>query len=298
MSPFSTMSTPSRVRRAAYALGSLTVLLTLTACGGSDGSPAASKASTTPSSDPSGSADPTAPASVTPSSTETSAVPEPTPGSSGPARVTAKQFAAIVDKALDPSSGADLTVVSGLGLLSGQGQVDFRPDPSSLQMTLTSSETGDDQKFTARIIDDVMYIADGDRFLRIAVDDPGNPFGASLSDQLDPRTMLEDVEASFSSASDRGTVQRQGEQLSVYRAVVDGRSLVNAIAPELATQPDVVVPTTVTCDLSIDADGRARSIVVDLGRDTGAFTYTLDNWRTDVDIATPPPGKVSDLTLP
>jgi hypothetical protein len=299
MSPFST-HTPSRVRRvprAAYAVGSLTLLLCVTACGGSEGPGAASS---TPGSSSAASAAATASVSPspTPTSTATTAAPVPVPESSGPTRITAGRLAAIVEQALDPTSAAKLSVVSGLGFLSGQGQIDFRPDSASLQVTLTSSETGDDQTFTARIIDDVMYIADGDRFLRIAADDPANPFGASLSNQLDPRKMLQNVEASFVSARDRGTVEQDGQQLSVYRVVADGPSLVDAIAPEAASQPDVVVPATVTCDLRVDAQGRARRIVIDLGDDLGAFTYTLDSWRTDVDIAAPPAGEVDDLSLP
>lgn len=290
-----------RVRRTAYAAGGLTVLLSLTACGGDDGA----AATPTPAASGSGSAAPSpsttlsaTPPSATPSSTETSGTPEPTPQERGPVALSAEQFATITRGALDPTAGADITIDSGLGYLSGEGSIDFRASPASLALTLTSSETGDDQQITTRIIGDVMYLQDRDRFLAIKVDSPDNPFGAALSNQLDPRKMLGEVQASFRSARERGTVVRDGERLTVYRMSADGPAVLDAIAPELAKQPDTVVPDAVTCDVMIAADGRARGIVIDLGAENGTLSYTLDNWRTDVSIPTPPAAQVDDLTLP
>ncbi|MCY7400264.1 MAG: hypothetical protein LH477_04770 [Nocardioides sp.] len=301
MTPSHPLLRSSSLRRTAYAAGSLTVLLSLTGCAGSDDVPTATppksaSSSLAPSTIPS--ATPSAPPSAEPSGTATSSTPAPTPPSSGPAPVSAEDFAELVDTALSAEQGADLTIDSGLGFLSGTGSIDFRESPASLAVTLTSSETGDDQQVVARVIGDVMYLQDGDRFLAIEVDSPSNPFGASLSNQLDPRKMLDEVEASFLSARERGTVERDGEQLSLYRASADGPALLDAVAPELADQPDTVVPDVVTCELSIGVDGRAHEVVIDLGAENGMLRYTLDDWRTDVTISRPPPGQVEDLTLP
>lgn len=284
------MTHPCRRPLAAAAVLSLSVVLG--ACGSGNTSLSGPSGSASPSA--SASSSPTG-ASASPSSTETTATSEPTPAASGPTPVSAAELTTIVDAALDDTSAAHLVVENGLGFLNGEGDVDFRETPSSLAMTLTSNETGDSQQVVVQIIGSTMFLQDGQGFLKVDIDSPSNPFGSSLSDQLDPRTVMDAVEQHLVSASTRGTVEDVGETLDVYRAVAEGPALLQQLAPELAAQDDVVVPATVRCDLTVDSEGHARSITVDLGEENGQLAYQLSDWRTDVSIEAPPAAQVSDL---
>lgn len=280
---------------AAAALVALVTVVSLAACG-DDAPPAApgDARSAVPS------ATPTTPLPAeqvepTPNTAGTSATPE-ADGRATP--IDAAAFAEVVQTGLDPAQGADLTVDSGLGLLSGKGRIDFRQDPAGLALTLTSSETGDGQPIDLLVVGEVLYLADGDRFLGVGVESTGNSFGASLTDQLDPRIVLAAVQTSLRSAQDRGTVERDGERLRLYRAVADGPTVLADIAPELAGQPDTVVPEEVSADVSVDADGLVRRILVDLGPENGALSYALDGWNPDIAVTAPPASQVDDLRLP
>ena len=281
------------VRRPLAAAAVLTSALVLGACGGG------SDDSSRPGAGAGGSAPPSSPTSPasggTPTSTATTPTAEPTAQAGGPTRLDAEQAAAVLDDAIDDTSAAHLVVENGLGFLSGEGDVDFRQTPSSLAMTLTSDETGDDQQVVVLVVDDTLYLQDGaSSYLSVDIDSASNPFGRSLSDQLDPRTVLGVVEDNLLAASDRGSVDDAGESLSAYRVRADGPAVATALAPELAAQDDVVVPDVVTCDLTVGDDGRARSITVDLG-DDGQIAYTLSDWRTDVGIEAPPSAQTSAL---
>jgi len=287
----------TRRPRPTYAAGALVALVSvasLSACGG-DAPPAESArptgdATSSPSSSPT--------AGQSDSAGGSTPTPEPTPQVHQPAPLDAAGFGAVVDAGLDATQGADLTVESGLGLLSGEGRIDFRQDPAALEMSLTSSETGDGQPIDLRVVDEVLYLSDGARYLGVGVDSPGNPFGASLTDQLDPRTVLAAVQEAFRSGQDRGPVEEDGEQLTVYRAAADAGAVLGRIAPDLADQPDTVLPDEVVADVSVDADGLARRIQVDLGAENGVLTYTLEGWSEDVVVDAPPASQVDDLSLP
>jgi hypothetical protein len=276
------------VTRALAAAAVLALALGLAGCGGSDDDePAATPTSAAPT---------TPSASETPTSTATTATAAPTADAGGPTRLGDAEAASVLEAAIDDSLGAHLQVENGLGFLSGEGDADFRETPSSLAMTLTSDETGDQQKVVVLVVGTTLYLQDGpSSWLSVDIDSPSNPFGRSLSDQLDPRTVLDAVEQQLVGGTDRGQVEQDGETLHVYRFRAAGPALAQQLAPELASQADVVIPDEVVCDLSVDADGRARSITVDLGADNGQIAYTLTDWRDDVAVDAPPAAQVSAL---
>lgn len=284
------------VRRPLAAAAVLTLALVLAGCGGDDSDPSAGASPSGSASASPGAGSPGVAGSESPSSTATSATPAPTPASSGPEPVSGAQLASIVDEALDDTSAAHLVVDNGLGFLSGEGDVDFRETPSSLAMTLTSDETGDEQAVVLLVVGTTLYLQDGPGgFLSVDVDSPTNPFGSSLTDQLDPRTVMYVVQQHLTRATHRGSIEQDGQELQVYRAVADGPAVAAALAPDLASQQRAAVPASVNCDLTIDPDGHASTITVDLGADNGQIVYTLSDWRTDVAIDAPPAAQVSDL---
>lgn len=299
-----TSTPPARRPRTTYAASAVVALVSvvsLAACGGDapsagPGDGRTDEPSSTPTaSPPAERAEQAEQAETTPGGASTTAAPE---EEGGVTPIDAAAFADVVETGLDPAQGADLSVDSGLGLLGGEGRIDFRQDPAALALTLTSSETGDGQPIDLLVVGEVLYLADGARFLGVGVESTGNPFGASLTDQLDPRIVLAAVQRSLRSAQERGTVEQGGEQLTVYRAVADGPAVLASIAPELADQPDTVVPEEVTADIHVDADGLARRIRVDLGAENGALSYALDGWSTEVAVTAPPASQVEDLRLP
>jgi len=282
------------VRRAGTAAAVLALSVTLAGCGGGsdDGAGAAASGSPSASGDPGGASDS---AGQQPTSTATTATPEASAGPAGPTPVSAAQLSGIVDDALDDTSGAHLVVDNTLGFLSGEGDIDLRETPSSLAMTLTSSETGDGQPVVVQVIGSSLYLQADAGWLQVDIDSPQNPFGRSFTDQLDPRTVLDVVEREQTRAVERGTVEQDGDTLTVYRITADGPAVAQALAPELASQADVAVPTAVACDLTVDPDGHARTITLGLGADNGTLTYTLTDWRTDISVQAPPASEVSQL---
>lgn len=278
------MRSQRRPRARALALAVPTVLLSglgLAACGGDEDTA------------------PTTSAGTSPEAGESAGTGDGTEGAVDAAEgepVGTEELVAIMRTAYEEATTADLTMTTSAGGqdIEATGQVDLTREPVAMQLDMEGlTGVGD---VSVVLVDGSMYLRLPQRdeaWVRLDLDDPSNPLGSGLTDQLDPRAQAEVLERGLQEASYLGAEDVDGDQLDHYRALVDSQALLEGM--DVPGGAAGVLPETVVYDLWFDEEGRFRRMQVDLGEAAGAVEVRFDDWGTDVSIQAPPPGQVTDM---
>ena len=269
-----------RSRLAALALTVPLGLASLTACGGGDdgeatGEGSGSAASQAPTTDAAGGGT----------------------GVDAGREVDAQELTDLVVGAFERATTArlEMQLTAGGQDIEATGEADYTTDPISMRLDLSGAGPAGDM--TVVLVEDTMYIrlpARGEDFVRLDLDDPGNPLGGSFSTQLDPRAQARVIERGLVSATYVGQEEVRGETLDHYSALVDSAAMLEGTDVDAGAAG--VLPDQVTYDLWFDAEGLYRQMSVDLGASAGEVLIRFDDWGTDVDIEAPPADQVDDLS--
>lgn len=277
------------VRRAAVAALLPLAMGSLAACGGDDKKPtaedtasASSSATSDESSTPSDSASPTDAA--------TSDAPE------AGSPVSNDDFMGVFRSAFDNATTTHMTMTStGQGSqLDADGVADYTTTPLSMALTMRSPQFGEDAA-EMRLVDGVFYIrlpTLGKKFIKFDLDDPSNPFGTLLTDQLDPRSMFEGFEKGLQKVTYVGSEDVNGESMDHYQVTVDS----SVVLQQAGQSTDGLnLPKNVTYGMWFDGDGLFRQMRVDLGNTTGGLEVHYDQWGEPVTIEAPPSSQVTSM---
>lgn len=277
------------VRRVVAAALLPLAMASLVACGDKD-KPAADdstselSATTEPSDTPTESTSPTEETSPTEGTTEAAGDP-----------VDNDEFMDVFRGAFENATTAHMQMNSGGqgSELTAEGVADYTTSPLSMALTMQSPQFG---KGTAemRLVDGTFYIKVpmlGKKFIKFDLDDPSNPFGTALTDQLDPRTMFDGFERGLKEVTYVGEEDVDGESMDHYEVTVDSAKVLDQAGQSAPSGVDF--PKTITYGMWFDGDGLFRKMTVDLGATAGTLDVRYDQWGEPVTIEAPPANQVT-----
>ncbi|MCW2794980.1 LppX_LprAFG lipoprotein [Nocardioides sp.] len=275
--------TRSSVRRAVGAALLPLAMASLVACGGGDETPKASESVSD------------SPSSSTTGPTDSSATDEASDAPTGGSTVSTDEFMSVFRKAFENATTAHMTMTSGGqgAELTSDGVADYTTTPLSMAMTMQSPQFGDGVA-EIRLIDGTFYIKLpmlGKKFIKFNLDDPSNPFGTVLSDQLDPRTMFDGFEKGLKEAIYVGSEDVGGETMDHYEVTVDSSVILEQAGQTAA--PGMELPKNVTYGMWFDGDGMFRQMRVAFGATTGSLEVHYEKWGEPVTIEAPAPNEVT-----
>jgi hypothetical protein len=263
------------IQRLTGGLAALALGVTLTACGGSDGSESAQDpavADTTPASstaaDPSESASSDAPADIDEGG-----------------EIAPDQFAQMIKDGIAKTTTAHIVFSAGgaAGGFNGDGDVDYSAKPPNMQMTMKISG----QEMQMVLVDGAMYIespqAPG-KFMKYDLSDPSNPLGSQFVDQLDPAKAMSQFTEALSSVQSLGEEDVDGETLAHYVMTIDTSKL--STAAQAAGMPQEL-----KADVWLDDENRMAKSSIDLGQGN-TYDTTLSDFGDPVEIKAPPASQV------
>ncbi len=212
------------------------------------------------------------------------------------------EFLEVYEAALADATTAKMRMVTSTpqAEIEAEGEVDYTTDPPSMAMTMEVPGAPDDIEM--RMVEGAVYmtvpgIAE-DKFLKIDLDEPGNPFG-QMTGQMDMRAQIDVFDQGLTEATYEGEDDVDGESMDHYTLVADTEAMFAATEMdeslrELAMQQ---APESIEYDIWIDEDGLFRKMAIAMGDSLGDVTIEHDDWGTDVDIEAPPADQVSDSDL-
>ncbi len=265
------MTRPALVRRSLAAAVLPLALGSLSACGGSDDGASAAD----------------------PSSTSSSSA---APG--GPEAGSTVAPADFVDRfrgAFDDVTTAHTTVKTRLmgQSITGEGDLDYTGDSPAATMTMSGGAFGSGG-LEVRLVDNVMYMNLGPmtqgKFVKLDLDDPTNPMGESMAQNMDPSRAMDALE----SALQKVTYVGADDNGDHYAVTVDTGAMLKGMGQDV---PDSAqVPGTMSYDVWFDGEGRFSRMVMDMGS-MGTTEMTLSDYGTDVQIEAPPADQVTSHGL-
>ena len=205
-------------------------------------------------------------------------------------KVAPADFTDRLRHAFDTITTAHATTKSELmGMtISGAGDLDHRGDRPAAAMTMRGAAFGADG-LEVRVVDNTMYLNLGSttqgKFAEMALDAPGNPFGA-LVGSMDPSRALD----ALGSALQRVTYVGNDDTGDHYRATVDAAAMLGTMGQSQLASAGV--PATMSYDAWFDDEGRLTRMLMDLGS-LGTTETTLSDFGADVDIEAPPAGQIT-----
>lgn len=211
-------------------------------------------------------------------------------------QISADDFMAIYTAAFEQATTAAMTIstTSDSLTMEGEGVADFTSTPPDMELSMTSATLGGSMDL--RLVDGVMYLLapmSKGNYLAVDLDDPANPLGSMLSDQLDPRATFDVFEQAITAATYVGSEDVDGESLERYQVQLDAATMLAALDAPAAGAGSV--PESLTYDMWFDADGRYRRLQVDLGELAGELAVTYADWGTDVSIEAPPADRIKQM---
>jgi hypothetical protein len=275
------MSTPRpTVRRLTGGLAALALGATLTACGGSGPDAADDPAAAAPSS--------SAPAEDTPSadaSDASGATEEPQEYDDG-GQVDPDQFVARLQDGIAKTKYAhiEFTMGGAGGEMKGSGDVDYTATPPNMQMSMDLGP----QSVGMLLVDKIMYVQStqaGGKYIKFDLDDPNNPLGSGLSEQLDPAGSVEAFTKAVTSVTSMGSEDVDGQTLDRYELTVDTTQLADD-----GTGSNAALPPEVTMVVWLDDEGRMAKTSMGLG--PVQYDATLTDFDKAVELEAPPANQV------
>jgi hypothetical protein len=282
------MTRPSARRAVAAALLSL-AMTSLVACGGGDDDEPTAGDTTSESASNDTSESPSDETSPSEEATED----EPEAGSP----VENDEFMGVFRRAFEDATTAHMTMSSGgAGAeLEAEGVADYSTTPLSMAMTMRSPQFGNGAA-EMRLVDGVFYIKMpmlGKKFLKFDMDDPSNPFGTVLTDQMDPRTMFDAFEKGLKGVTFEGEEDVDGEPMDHYEVTVDSAVILEESGQ--TAQPETNMPKEITYGMWFGEDGLFRMMRVSFGEASGDMTVKYDQWGEPVTIEAPAPNEISEM---
>ena len=283
------------LRRAGVAVA-LPLALALTACGAEDDKPSAGKedassVSETPAGDN----------AETDEAAQDEATSSPESGDSSAPKVggvaegetlTPAEFTKILQAAFDKATTAEVTLDTTAGDMktTGEGVLDLSGDTTSMQVSMSSSAVGADQKIDVRLVDDAMYMdmgaLSGGKFIKMDLAN-AQASGLNLS-QVDPSKTVEQFEKAATDVTYRGVEKVGGESLHHYELTLDPKKM------GMKGAQDKKFPQSVDYDVWFDDGGFVRRLVMGLG-EMGSTEVTYTDWGKDVEISAPPASDVMEM---
>jgi hypothetical protein len=210
------------------------------------------------------------------------------------------ELAADLVAGLERSTTAQLTLDVDLGLarLLLSGVADYSADPVDLAGTMRLRSWREKQgrwgerRFEARVIRDVAYLGEGERFVAFDLTEP-DTLPDWLSDfvaLLDPLADLDDLADATSSATSTGTQTIAGEELERFVLRVDPGEL-----PALSSYPaSAGLPDEVEYVVWVDEEFRVRELTtfLDLGDEAIAVKVRMIAWGGPVTIEKPDESRI------
>lgn len=210
------------------------------------------------------------------------------------------ELAADLVAGLERSTTAQLTLDVDLGLarLQISGVADYSSEPVELAGTMRLRAWRERQgrwgerRFEARVIEDVAYLGQGERFVSFDLTEP-DALPGWLSDfvaLLDPLADLDDLADATSSAVSTGTQTIAGEELERFVLRVDPGEL-----PALSSYPaSTGLPDEVEYVVWVDEEFRVRelSTFLDLGDEVIAVKVRMIAWGGPVTIEKPDQSRI------
>lgn len=266
----------SRTRQIAALASTVVLALGVSACGGSDDTPAA-KAS----------------ASATAGSGSSS----PSSGDAAPAAffqdITDAQVKAGTSHVSMKIGAAGQTITAEGDIKVGSTAAD-----TSMRMTMDLGSTGMGN-LSMVLVDKIFYLdfgqVTGGKYAKVDLDDASNPIAkqfGSITDQLDPSEQLAQFKDALSSFEKKGSPETiDGVKAQPYELTLD-TSKVTGLA-DLPSGSDV--PKSLTYAMYIGPDDLLRRITADVAGSTIKVDYS--KWGEPVDVKAPSAAEISDVDL-
>lgn len=291
------MRTDRVMKRVISAVATSALLVTLAACGGdaetADEAPSRDTASSAPAE-----GEDTAEAEES-EETEPADEEESAEGGYDSAELLDAMKAAIADS---ESAHVTMEMTGGGQAMSGEGDVSYAGDETSMQMTMQIPQMGGGD-MELRMLSGVMYMSippmtPAGKFIKIDTNDPDSPFGdlGGVS-QGDPLATFDAFDAGLQEAEYAGVEDVDGEQLDHYVLTVDAKKA--AKAQRQKYQPGM--PETITYDMWMDDSDLMRRIEFDLGAlgggtaGAGGMVMTMNDWGKPVTVKAPPASAIVEM---
>lgn len=273
------MRTPRpTLRRLTGGLAALALGAMLTACGGNEpdaaddpaaAAPSSSPAEDTPGADPSGS---------------TEATEEPQEYDDG-GQVDPDKFVARLQDGIARTKYAhiEFTMGGAGGEMTGSGDVDYTVTPPNMQMSMDLGQ----ESVGMLLIEKIMYVQSsqaGGKYIKFDLDDPANPLGSGLSEQLDPAGSVEAFTEAVTSVTSSGREDVDGRTLDRYELTVDTTQLADGAGSNASLPPEV------TMVVWLDDEGRMAKTSMGLG--AVQYDATLSDFDKAVELEAPPADQV------
>ena len=166
------------------------------------------------------------------------------------------------------------------GEMTGSGDVDYTATPPDMQMSM---ELGP-QSVGMLLVEKIMYVQSsqaGGKYIKFDLDDPANPLGSGLSEQLDPAGSVEAFTKAVTSVTSSGSEDVDGRTLDRYELTVDTTKLADD-----GTGSSASLPPEVTMVVWLDDEGRMAKTSMGLG--AVQYDATLSDFDKAVELEAPP----------
>jgi len=170
------------------------------------------------------------------------------------------------------------------GEMTGSGDVDYTATPPDMQMSM---ELGP-ESVGMLLVEKIMYVQSsqaGGKYIKFDLDDPANPLGSGLSEQLDPAGSVEAFTKAVTSVTSSGSEDVDGRTLDRYELTVDTTKLADD-----GTGSSASLPPEVTMVVWLDDEGRMAKTSMELG--PVQYDATLSDFDKPVELEAPPAGQV------
>jgi hypothetical protein len=274
------MRTPRpTVQRLTGGLAALALAVTLTACGGSepdvaDDPAAVSSSGSAPADDPTG-------------SVASDATDEPQQFDDG-GQVDVERFVARLRAGIDRTKYAHIEFSMGGvgGEMTGSGDLDYTATPPNMQMSMQLGP----ETVVMLLVEKVMYVQSsqaGGKYLKFDLDDPTNPLGSGLSEQLDPAASIAAFTEAVTSVTSSGREDVDGRSLDRYALSVDTTKL-----PASGSNSTAGLPPEVT--IVVWLDGEDRMAKTSMGMGAIQYDATLTDFDRAVELEAPPADQIAE----
>jgi hypothetical protein len=165
--------------------------------------------------------------------------------------------------------------------VAGEGDVDYTATPPNMRLTLT---LGGQEQHTL-LVDSVMYIGSPQapgRYSAFDLNDPDNPIGSDVVDQMDPTATLTQFARALTSVVSLGEEEVDGQTLDRFDITIDTSKVSAEQPPGLASE--------VTASVWMDDQDHLVKTVIDLG--PSSYEATLSDFDKVVQVTAPPADQV------
>jgi len=203
--------------------------------------------------------------------------------------VDVEDFVARMQRGVADTESAHVTFEIGAatGTMSGEGDIDYTTKPPSMQMSMDLGG----QQMQMVMLDGAMYLQTpaADKWIQFDLDDPNNPIGTDLADQMDPAASTARMVEALKEVRSLGEDEVDGEPCDSYRMTIDGT--------KLADGGTAGMPAELEVDVCVDGDDRTRRTEMDLGS-AGSYVGTLSNVNEPVTIKAPSADQIMTMPTP